>query len=124
MQNRGTWIAFLTMCFALTGMIGLFASYSSSIPLERAMHRLEMLDQSPPDTAIRDAMGKAAAPILASPGDDQAHLARARAAIREEGGEEEQSVGTRTRWMIFIVTFLSAALGAGLLMLASRPPSG
>ena len=123
MQNRGTWIAFLTMCFVLTGMIGLFASYSAAIPLERAMHRLDLLDQGQPEAAIRQAMGPGAAAILASPGDDRVRLARARVAIREEADAEQRSVGTRTRWMIFIVTFLSAGLGAGLLMLASRPPA-
>ena len=121
MQNRGTWIAFLTMCFALTGMIGLFASYSANIPLERGMHQLAQLEQGPADTAIRTAMGRDAAPILASPGDDQAHLAQARTQIRTDAEAEERSVGARTRWMIYIVTFLSAGLGAGMLMLASRP---
>jgi len=124
MQNRGTWIAFLTMCFALTGMIGLFASYSSSIPLERAMHRLEILEPDPArntQAALREAMGRDAGAILAAPGDDQAHLAQARAAVRQEASDEERSVSTRTRWMIVIVTTLSAGLGAGMLVLASRP---
>lgn len=122
MQNRATWIAFLTMCFALTGMVGLFASYSAQIPLERAMHQLQLLDDARggADAALRRALGRDAEAILAAPGDDAAHLAQARVAVREHADAEERVVATRTRWMIVIVTILSAALGAGLLLLASR----
>lgn len=120
MQKNGVWIAFLVMCFALTGMVGLFASYSTSIPLERAMHRLTLLDRpGPAETNLRDAMGKDADPILALPADDR--LARARTAIMDEGQTEARTVAIRTRWMIGLVTAIAAALGAGLLLLAGRP---
>ncbi len=45
MQNRGVWVAFLLVCFLLTGLVGLFASYATRIPLERALHRSAALDQ-------------------------------------------------------------------------------
>ncbi len=102
MRNRGVWIGFLVMCFVLTGMVGLFASYSVAVPLERALHRLAVLDGGP-------ALG-------------QAEARDARAAIMAEAQAEERVVATRTRWMIGLVTVISAAIGAGLLLLASQPP--
>ena len=126
MQNRGVWLAFLTMCFALTGMVGLFASYATSIPLERALHRHAVLDQAqasgqPDPAAIRSVMGRDAAGIIDGPGDLPARMARARAIVASEAADEERIVATRTRLMVGIVTLLSAGVGAGILLLASRP---
>ena len=126
MHNRGVWIAFLLTCFALTGLVGLFASYATSIPLERALHRNAVLDQAlaaaPPDeAAIRSVLGPAADQLLAGPGELTARVAQARAAVRAEANEEQRSVASRSRLMLGVVTVLSAGLGTGILLLASRP---
>ncbi len=126
MQNRGVWLAFLIMCFALTGLVGLFASYSSSIPLERALHRITVLDQSlaagqPDPAAIRGIMGRDAASVLDGPGDLSARIARARATVLAEAADEEGVVSGRTRTMVMVVTAIATALGAGILLIASRP---
>ena len=124
MHNRGVWVAFLTMCFALTGLVGLFASYATSIPLERALHRNAVLDQAlasgQPD-AIRSVMGRNADAIVNGPGDLSARIASARAIVLADATDEESVVAGRTRLMVGLVTVLSAALGAGILLLASRP---
>lgn len=126
MQNRGVWIAFLLMCFALTGLVGLFASYATSIPLERALHRITVLDQAlatgtPDPVAMRGVMGKDAAQIIDGPGDLATRLAHARQTVLAQAADEESVVAGRTRLMVALVTALSAALGAGILALASRP---
>jgi hypothetical protein len=95
MRKQLPWLAFLTMCFALTGLVGLFASYSTSIPLERALHRLE----------------------TAAPTPDQL-------AIMAEGRAEHDAVATRTRLMLGVVTVLAAGVGAGLLLIAARQTAG
>lgn len=123
--NRNVWIAFLLACFLLTGMVGLFASYGPSIPLERALHRIMAVDAAATggtldEPSLRQALGKAADDVLTGPGDLPARLARARAAIIADAEEDEAGVGARTRLMIFVVTALSAALGAGILLLVSR----
>ncbi|GAC1344527.1 MAG: hypothetical protein NVSMB18_22310 [Acetobacteraceae bacterium] len=130
MQNRGAWIAFLLMCFVVTGMTGLFASYSTSVPFERALLRGAVLDQalvagSAPDAgvrleALRPALGRSAEQVLSGPGDIASRVAAARASMLDEQRREANSVGYRTRLMLFIVTFLAAGLGAGLLLLATR----
>ena len=123
--NRNVWIAFLLVCFLLTGMVGLFASYGPSIPLERALHRITAVDDASAGgtldaAALRLALGKAADDVLTGPGDVPARLARARAAIIADAEEDQAGVGARTRLMIFVVTGLAAALGTGILLLVSR----
>ena len=127
MNNRPAWVAFLLMCFLLTGLVGLFASYAASIPLERALHRLAALDvaaatATPDADAARNVLGASAADLLAGPGDLTARLTRARAVIRSEGEREAASVAHRTRLMVGVITVLSAAVGAGIFLLATRRP--
>lgn len=127
MQNRGVWVAFLLMCFLLTGMVGLFASYATKIPLERALHRGAVLDQAlatgqPDAQALRTVLGSEAEHVLSGPGDDlPSRIVRARADILAEGEAEADAVAARTRLMLAVVTVLSAALGSGILLLASKP---
>ncbi|MBC7799710.1 MAG: hypothetical protein H7Z10_03730, partial [Gemmatimonadaceae bacterium] len=45
MPDRAAWIAFLLMCFAIVGMTGMFASYVTVVPVERAIIRTGLLDQ-------------------------------------------------------------------------------
>ena len=125
MQNRGVWVAFLLMCFAMTGLVGLFASYATSIPLERALYRNAVLDQAlvgakPDEAAIRRVLGRGADAVLSGPGDLATRIAIARAAVRAEADDEQRGVAARTRLMLGVVTVLSAGLGAGILLLASR----
>jgi len=90
MPNRYVWIAFLLACFLVTGLTGLFASYSTAIPLERAIYRSESLDGS------------------------------ARSAALAEGLRESAAVGSRTRLMLGVVTVLAAGLGSGILLIAAK----
>jgi hypothetical protein len=90
MPNRYVWIAFLLICFLVTGLTGLFASYAPSIPLERAIHRAEALDPQARTQALAD------------------------------GLREADAVGNRTRLMLGVVTVLAAGLGSGILLLAAK----
>jgi hypothetical protein len=123
--NRNVWIAFLLCCFLLTGMVGLFASYGPSIPLERALHRIQAVDAATANgtldaAALKLNLGDAAQDVLTGPGDVPARLARARDAIIADAIEDEAGVGARTRLMIFVVTAIAAALGTGITLLISR----
>ena len=123
--NRYVWIAFVLVCFLLTGMVGLFASYGPSIPLERALRRIAAVDEATTAgvmdaPALRLTLGKSADDVLTGPGDLPARLARARSAIIADAEEDEAGVGARTRLMIFVVTALAAAIGTGILLLISR----
>lgn len=123
--NRGAWIAFLLCCFALTGLVGLFGTYATSIPLERAMHRYAALDEAlavdPPDqAAIRTALGKEAEPVLNGPGPLADRVAHARAGVRSEAEAEQRGVAARSRLMLGVITLLAAGLGTGILLLATK----
>lgn len=130
MRNRGVWIAFLLSCFLITGLVGLFGSYATAIPLERALLRMGVLDQvldasQAPDAAakleaLRPQLGEQAPLVLAGPGTLASRVAAARATILSEETREANSIGFRTRLMIIVVTLLSAGLGAGLLAMAVR----
>lgn len=93
MKNRGVWVAFLVMCFLVVGLTGMFASYSTAIPLEAAMMKAAALDPT------------------------------AQAAALADGRREAEAVGKRTRLMVGVVTVLAAGLGSGILLIAAKGAS-
>jgi hypothetical protein len=124
-SNRPVWIAFLLICFLLTGMVGLFASYGPSIPLERALHRIAAVDQAvatgtPDAAALQATLGKSADDVLSGPGDLAARTARARAGIIADAEDDTAGVGARTRLMIFVITALSGMIGTFIVLVVSR----
>ena len=130
MRDRATWTAFLIMCFVVTGLTGLFASYATSIPLERALRRSVLFDQVLQAAGLTDgaqrmeelrpALGSAADAVLSGPGELAARVAAARVQMLSEQEREARSVAWRVRIMVFVVTLLAAGLGAGILMLATK----
>jgi hypothetical protein len=125
MQNRLAWVAFLVVCFLVTGLTGLFASYSGVIPLERAIHRSRALDNALTTdgsaAALSHLLGGDADLVARGSGDLLARVARAREAVLSEGEREAAAVASRTRLMLGVITVLAAGLGAGILLLAGRP---
>ena len=130
MNDRATWTAFLLMCFALVGLTGLFATYATTVPWERALIRTGVLDQvlaaaRAPDTdaqlaALRPALGPAADAVLSGPGELWDRVAAQRRIVLDEQGREARSVAHRVRIMVGTVTLLAALVGAGIMALASR----
>ena len=90
MKNRGVWVAFLVMCFLVVGLTGLFASYSTAIPLEAAILKAAASDPSE------------------------------RASVMADGRREADAVGARTRLMLGVITVLAAGLGSGILLIAAK----
>ncbi len=125
-SNRATWTAFLLMCFAITGLTGLFASYATSLPLERALRMGAALDQAlaarePAELeALRPALGRSADQVVTGRGDLASRVASARATMLSEQEREARSVAHRIRIMLGVVTLMAGGLGAGILALATR----
>lgn len=132
MTDRATWTAFLLMCFAIVGLTGMFATYATSIPLERALIRTGTLDQvlaaaRGPDSAarlaaLRPALGQRADAVLSGPGDLWDRVAAERAVVLDEQGREARSVAHRTRIMVIIVTLMASLVGSGIMALGQRRP--
>ena len=130
MNDRATWTAFLLMCFALVGLSGLFATYATTIPLERALIRTGTLDQvlaaaRAPDAAdrlaaLRPALGERADAVLSGPGELWDRVAAERAMVLDEQGREARSVAHRTRILVVIVTLMAGLVGAGIMALGQR----
>ncbi len=130
MRFVDAWTAFLVMLFLVVGLCGLFASYATSIPLERAVARSTLLDQAlaastAPDAparldALRPALGSLAAPLLDGAGPMPERVAQARLVITDEQRRESVSIGYRTRFMLAVVTVIAAFLAAGILALTRR----
>lgn len=130
MRTFDSWTAFLIMLFAVVGLCGLFASYATSIPLQRGMARSVLLDRvaaegTAPDAplrleGLRPALGSLAGSVLDGQGPLMERIAAARAIVQDEQQREEASLAFRTRLMLGVVTALGAVLGAGILSLARR----
>lgn len=132
MADRVTWTAFLLMCFALVGMAGLFGTYATTVPLERALIRTGVLDDvlaaSRADDAparleaLRPALGPRADTVLSGPGELWDRVAAERAIVLDEQGREARSVAHRLRILVVIVTLMAALVGAGIMGLSQRRP--
>ena len=127
MRIIGPWIAFLSTLFLLVGLCGLFASYATSIPLERAAARNVLLDQAAATANAPDGAGQLrqllprldslAEPLTTGPGTLADRITAARATVLDEQRRETVSLTYRVRLMLGVVTVLAAALGAGILSL-------
>ncbi len=133
MRRFDSWSLFLVMLFAIVGLCGLFASYATSIPLERGLARSAALDQvlaadAGTDAAtrlerLRPGLGPLAPDVLDGTGPLADRVAAARAVVLDEERREAASVAYRTRLMLGVVTILAAILGVGILGLARRTPA-
>ncbi len=126
-SNTGTWMAFLVACFAVVGLMGLFASYAAPLPLERAMAREAALDAAlatggdePALEALRDRLDDSAGAVIDAAGPLAGRVAAARAAMRASLLHESEAVGGQLRLELAVVTAVAALFGAVLLGAASR----
>ena len=136
MRPQATWTAFLLMCFALVGLTGMFASYAVTIPPDRTLARLSVLDgvlaASRPDgdparlPALRMMLGPDVGPrVLDGPGDLFDRVAAQREVVRQEGEREERSVVHRIRVLVAVVTVMAGVVGSGIMGLSRRgAPAG
>lgn len=125
MRDDWGWAAFLLMCFAVLGLTGLFASYGPQIPLERALARLQLLDQAQAADpagleALREPLGPLAGAVIDGPGTANDRIATARAAVQVEAGRETASVAHRVRLMLLSITVMAGLFGAGVMLFALK----
>jgi hypothetical protein len=126
-RNTGTWMAFLLVCFAVVGLMGLFASYAAPLPYERAAARDAVLDralQAGDDKqaleALRDPLDDSATTVIDGTGPLAARVAAARATMHDAMRHEADAIGSRLRLELAVVTVVAGAFGAAMLGTAAR----
>ncbi len=140
-QGPGAWIGFLAAAFVVVGLTGLFATFAAPLPLERALGREQALDAAMvaahgPDPlaalqALRDRLDDSADAVVPKPGapvpgDIDARIAAERTAMRTRLLADSQATSERLRWLICIVTIMSAVFGAAVMHAGRRratPPA-
>jgi hypothetical protein len=125
-----TWMAFLAMAFVIVGLTGLFASFATPLPLERALAREAALDDALTAAkgadaaaaieALRPRLDDSAAALLPVGGDMAARIAAERIAMRARFQLEADTVVTRLRWLICVITVMAAAFGIAVLHIGRR----
>ena len=111
-DNKGTWLAFLSMCFAVVGLAGLFATFAAPLPYQRAIHRLDALDRG-------EAMPPQSSSQVSRPG-AVAGPPPSRAAILADAEREAASVAFRLRFLLIVLTLVAAGFGSGVMLLYRR----
>ncbi len=126
-RNQATWIAFLLCCFAVVGLMGLFASYAAPLPYERGERRDAALDQAlqAGDSKaalepLRDALDDSAAAVIDGTGPLPGRIAAARAAMHDEMRRDAAAIGSRLRLELAVVTVVAALFGSAMLVTAAR----
>ncbi len=125
MRDDLGWAAFLAMCFAVLGLTGLFGTYGPQIPLERALVRLQVLDQAEAAgptglPALREPLGPLADAVIDGPGPAAERIAAARTMVQAEAGREAASVAHRVRLMLVSITILAGLFGGGVMLFALK----
>ena len=126
-RTLAPWIAFLLCCFAVVGLMGLFASYAAPLPYERAALRdgvldraLEAGDSKAALEPLRDQLDDSAAAVIDGTGPLPGRVAAARAAMRETMQTDAAAIGSRLRLELGVVTVVAGAFGAAMLVAAAR----
>ena len=131
-RNLAPWIAFLVCCFAVVGLMGLFASYAGPLPYEREAARDAVLDRAlqlgaQPASDIkaaleplRDELDDSAPAVIDGEGPLAQRVATARAAFHVEMQHEAEAIGSRLRLELAVVTVVAAAFGSAMLVAAAR----
>ncbi len=126
-RNNAPWVAFLLCCFAVVGLMGLFASYAAPLPYQRAELRDAVLDRAlqagddkPALEPLRDALDDSAAIVIDGPGPLPVRVAAARAAMHEEMRRDAAAIGSRLRLELAVVTVVAALFGSAMLVAAAR----
>jgi hypothetical protein len=126
-RNTGTFIAFLLCCFAVVGLMGLFACYAGPLAYQRGLARDAALDQAlatggdkPALEALRTELDDSAAEVIDGSGPLADRVARARAAAHQEMIRDADAVAFRLRLEVVVITVVAAGFGAVLMAAAAR----
>ena len=125
-----TWTAFLVMCFAVVGLVGVFGTFASALPLRRELAREATLDEAAaalrgPDpakaiAALKPRLDDSAPALMPMPADPVAAIAAERVAMRARFLAEAEATQYRMQLMILIVAAMAAVFGSAILAFGRR----
>lgn len=127
----GTLAGFLAMAFVVVGLTGILATYTTPLPLERALAREATLDAvlkaavapdpGPALQALRPRLGDSADAVLNGPSASlPERVSRERIAMRTRFMAEARAEAARMRWIVCIATLAAALFGAGMMGVGRR----
>jgi hypothetical protein len=129
-----TWTAFLVMCFAVVGLVGVFGTFAAGLPLRRELAREVTLDEallalrSPAPQvaleALRPRLDDSAPALFPLPADPVAAIGAERQAVRARFLTEADAITYRMQLMILIVTCMAAVFGSAILAFGRRSGAG
>jgi len=125
-----TFTAFLVMCFAIVGMVGVFGTFAAGLPMRRELAREATLDEAvfalaspnPQQAleALRPRLDDSAPGLLPLRADPVAAIAAERVAMRGRFLAEAEATTSRMQLMILIVTCMAAVFGSAILAFGRR----
>ncbi len=128
--DTATWTAFLTIAFAVVGLVGAFSTFAAQIPFDRAMARSQALDQavvashragaSAALDELRPLLGDSADHVLTGPGTIEDRVAAERSRMLESLHTESMDYGLRLRVVIAAFTAAAALFGAMVLSIVRK----
>src|SRR5258708_3878600 len=105
-----TWTAFLVMCFAVVGLVGVFGTFAAGLPMRRELAREATLDEAVqalsgpnPQTvleSLRPRLDDSAPALFPLPADPDAAIAAERLAMRARFLAEAEAITARMQMMI------------------------
>jgi hypothetical protein len=123
-------MAFLAMAFVLVALTGILATYTTPLPLLRAMQRETALDAAlqaghAPDPkaaleALRPRLGENADQVINGTGDIDQRVQKARQEMRGYFMAQAAAEARRMRFLVAIVTVAAIAFGIAMLGVARR----
>ena len=128
--NGSAMIGFLAMCFAVVGLVGVFAAFATPLAMHRAVARDATLNEvsvalhGPNPTqameALKPRLDESAAAFTPLPADGDAAVAKERQAMWKRFEAESYATEYRMQLMVIIVTVMAAIFGAAILKFAGK----
>jgi hypothetical protein len=115
-SGRSNWMVFAALAVGVVGMTGVFATYATPLPLQRAMAREAALDaallaarSADPQAAmaaLAPRLGDSAEALAGAPAGLPERVAKERLEMRTRFGAESGALATRLRFLIVTVTVM------------------
>ncbi len=123
-NGKGNWMVFAAIAVGIVGLTGVFATYATPLPLQRAMAREAALDaalvaaRSPDPQAamatLAPRLGDSVAALAGSPDGLADRVAKERLEMRARFGAETGALAAQLRLLIIVITIMAGIFVAAI----------